>query len=79
MQELQVIPFQGDYTSGDEEIYSVLLEFNRPGVPLNLIYPGGKPDRPMVLPTELSKSLLLDKLEQAARDSQVASASRAGS
>jgi len=63
MQELGVVAFQGDYTTGDEAILEVLRRFDRGGVPLNLIYPAGRPERPIVLEAYLTKEYLLKKLE----------------
>ncbi len=62
---LDVLPLQGDYTSGDEHIFAVLQEYQRPGVPMNLIYPAGKPDDPILLRTNLTKEYLLEKLDEA--------------
>ena len=65
MRELGVVPVQGDFTSGEPEIAAMLKKYHRSGVPLNLIYPAGKPDEPIVLRTNLTKQYLLEKLEEA--------------
>jgi len=65
MEALGVVPLQGDFTSGDPEIKAMLDRYDRPGVPLNLIYPAGKPDAPIVLRPNLTKKYLLEKLDQA--------------
>ncbi len=77
MRELGVVAFRGDFTSGDPAIGEVLQKFDRPGVPLNLIYAPGDIDHPIVLPPLISKDLLLDKLEEAgpSRDAKVLAAS----
>ena len=59
------MPYQGDYTSGDPEIRSFLERFGRAGVPLNVIFPAGGLHEPIVLPPQLSKELLLEKLDEA--------------
>lgn len=60
-----VAAFRGDFTTGDDAIADVLQKFSRAGVPLNLIYPPGRPDRPLVLETNLTTSYLLQKLDEA--------------
>lgn len=64
MRECGVVPFQGDYTAGDPKIFEMLQAHDRAGVPLNLIYPAGKPDEPILLETNLTKSYLLAKLDE---------------
>lgn len=65
MQELGVVPFQADFTTGDREIFAFLRKYGRPGVPMNLIYPAGKPDRPIVMPVLFTLPQLLAKLDEA--------------
>lgn len=60
-----VVAFQGDFTTGDDDIETVLKQFSRAGVPLNLIYPPGRPDGPLVLDTNLTTEYLLKKLNEA--------------
>lgn len=67
MKEYGVVPFKGDNTTVDPEITAMLRKYNRPGVPLNLIYPAGKPDTPILLNTLMTKQYLLDKLDEAYR------------
>jgi thiol:disulfide interchange protein len=73
MKALGVIPFQADYTNGNPAIHQILKRFSRPGVPMNLIYPAGKPDDPILLNTVLTKQYLLDQLDIAGPSSEVAS------
>lgn len=63
---LGVVPFQADFTLGDSDIFAALQKHGRAGVPLNLIYPPGRPEAPIVLDTELTKAYLLEKLDEAA-------------
>ncbi|MCP4591292.1 MAG: hypothetical protein GY842_11130, partial [bacterium] len=65
LDELGVETFQGDFTDGDPEVFAVLRRHSRAGVPLNLIYPAGKPDQPIVLRPSLTKGYLLEKLTEA--------------
>lgn len=65
MQEMGVVPLQGDFTVGDPKIAEELQRHDRGGVPLNLIYPAGKPDEPIVLRPNLTKQYLLEKLQEA--------------
>lgn len=60
-----VVAFQGDFTTGDDQIETVLRSFSRAGVPLNLIYPPGRPDAPLVLETNLTTNYLLKKFSEA--------------
>jgi thiol:disulfide interchange protein DsbD len=62
---LDVVPFQGDFTTTDPEIAALLRKHQRIGPPLNLIYPAGKPDDPFVLLPNLTKRYLLEKLDEA--------------
>ncbi len=66
LKALQAAAFVGDFTTGDEAIFAELQRHGRAGVPLNLIYPPGKPDAPIVLDPNLTKSYLLEKLDEAA-------------
>jgi len=69
MRELSVVPLRGDNTTEDSQITEVLRRYGRIGVPLYLVYTAGKPDKPTVLPTTLSKTMLIDALTQAAAKS----------
>ena len=62
---LGVVPFQGDFTSGDPDIFEILRKHGQAGVPLNLIYPAGRPDQPIQLRTVLTKGYMLQKLDEA--------------
>ena len=59
-----IIPVQGDYTNEDEEITKWLKKYNRPGVPMYLIIPAGKPDGVITLPDLLTKSSILEGLKR---------------
>ena len=61
----QAIFLQADYTSYSEDIAELLHRFNAPSVPLYVIYPAGKPDAPIVLPTLLTQQAVLDALAAA--------------
>ena len=78
LKALGVATFQGDLSSGDADIFAALQKHGRGGLPLNLIYPAGRPEAPLVLDTELTKSYLLQKLDEAAV-LRSASAATAGS
>ncbi len=65
LKELDIVTFRGDFSFGDETIFETLQKFDRAGVPLNLIYPAARPDQPIVLRPSLTKTYLLQKLEQA--------------
>ncbi len=65
LESLGVVAFQADFTHGDERIFEEMQRFDRAGPPLNLLYPAGKYDAPMVLDVLLSQQYLLDKLDEA--------------
>lgn len=75
---LDAVTYQGDFSIRDEAIENELQRHGRGGVPLNLIYPPGKPETPIVLDTELTKAYLLRKLDEASV-SRSASATTVGS
>jgi thiol:disulfide interchange protein DsbD len=68
------VSFQADFSNGDERIFELLKAHNRLGPPLNLVYPPGKLDSPIVLDPLFTLDGLLSKLDEAAA-SQVASVS----
>ncbi len=61
-----IVKLKADWTNGDPVITKLLQQFGRPGVPLYVLYPG-KNEEPFVFPELLTKSMILDKLETAAR------------
>jgi thiol:disulfide interchange protein DsbD len=58
----QVAYLKGDWTSRNPEITRLLEKFGRSGVPLYVLYRGGR--EPVVLPQILTQSLVLDALDQ---------------
>ena len=66
MRELSVVPLRGDNTTDNPRITEVLREYGRIGVPLYLVYTAGEPGKPTVLPTTLTKAILIDALTKAA-------------
>ncbi|MFL6583512.1 MAG: protein-disulfide reductase DsbD family protein [Chthoniobacterales bacterium] len=57
-----IVKLKADWTNADPTITKILKQFGRPGVPLYVLYPPG--DRaPIVLPELLTKSMVLDKLD----------------
>jgi len=61
-----VVKLRADWTNGDPVITKLLQQFGRPGVPLYVLYPG-KSEEPIVFPELLTKSMVLEKLDSAAR------------
>jgi thiol:disulfide interchange protein len=52
---LGAVAFRADFTDYDQEIADALLKYKGSNlVPLNLIYPPGRPDKPLVLETNLT-------------------------
>jgi thiol:disulfide interchange protein len=61
-----IVKLKADWTNGDPAITKILQQFGRPGVPLYVLYLG-KNEEPIVFPELLTKNMVLDKLETAAR------------
>ena len=61
-----IVKLKADWTNGDPVITKLLQHFGRPGVPLYVLYPA-KNEEPIVFPEVLTKRMVLDKLESAAR------------
>jgi thiol:disulfide interchange protein DsbD len=61
-----VVKLKADWTNGDSAITKLLQQFGRPGVPLYVLYPG-KNEGPIVFPEVLTKGMVLEKLQAAAR------------
>ena len=65
LRELNVVLVKADWTNGDPVITDMLRTFGRSGVPLYVIFPGGRPGQPLVLPEVITAGIVLDRLEQA--------------
>jgi thiol:disulfide interchange protein len=61
-----IVKMKADWTNGDPVITKLLQQFGRPGVPLYVLYPG-KNAEPIVFPELLTKAMVLEKVETAAR------------
>ena len=61
-----IVKLKADWTNGDPAITKLLQKFGRPGVPLYVLYPG-KSEEPIVFPEVLTKGMVLEKLQTAAR------------
>jgi thiol:disulfide interchange protein len=60
----RVITLRADWTNGDPVITEILKRHGRAGVPMYLVYPGGKNREPAVLPELISAQNVLDALKQ---------------
>jgi thiol:disulfide interchange protein len=60
----QVIALRADWTNGDPVITEILKRHGRAGVPMYLVYPGGKNREPALLPELISAQNVLDALKQ---------------
>ena len=65
-QRYATVKLKADWTNGDPAITKLLQKFGRPGVPLYVLYPG-KNEEPIVFPEVLTKGMILEKLQIAAR------------
>ncbi len=66
LQQIGAVALRGDYTHEDPEIARMLREFDRPGVPLVLVYSKDPNKPPQVLPGFLTPSIVLNALNCAA-------------
>lgn len=60
MEEHGIVYMKGDWTNQDPEISRVLDEFNRPSVPLYILYPGDPSAEPQILPQILTPTIVTD-------------------
>jgi thiol:disulfide interchange protein DsbD len=60
MQEYGIAYMKGDWTNQDPEISRVLDEFNRPSVPLYILYPADPAAEPRILPQLLTPAIVID-------------------
>ena len=67
MRDHCVIPMKADFTLEDPNVLADLQRFGRSGVPLNVIFPAGDPDNPIVMPEQLvgRTGLVIDRLTDA--------------
>jgi thiol:disulfide interchange protein len=61
------LPLLGDFTREDPAIAAELKRFSRAGVPLVLVYPKDPKAEPIVLPSVLTPSIVLNALDEAAK------------
>lgn len=54
---------KGDWTNEDPEITAILEQFNRPSVPLYILYPGDQSKEPVILPQILTPGIAIDAFE----------------
>lgn len=73
--ELGIALVLADFTRANPEMQAEINAHGRNGVPLNLVYPAGKPKEPIVLPEVLTQATVLKALE-AAGPSRVAQATQ---
>jgi thiol:disulfide interchange protein DsbD len=72
-EELGVVTLLGDWTSRDETITRILRKYGRSGVPFYAVFPGGRIDEPIVLPEVITRSIVIDALNEAGPSASVAS------
>jgi thiol:disulfide interchange protein DsbD len=59
-----VVLMRADYTSQDAGIFKLLQSFGAAGVPLYVVYPADKDKEPKVLPTILTKEIVLGAISK---------------
>lgn len=60
LQDNNITYMKGDWTNEDPEITAVLERFNRPSVPLYVLYPGDTNKEPVILPQILTPGLVAE-------------------
>ena len=60
MTENDITYMKGDWTNEDPEITQVLNDFNRPSVPLYVLYYGDGVREPRIMPQILTPSIMLE-------------------
>ena len=63
MTDNEITYMKGDWTNEDPEITAVLERFNRPSVPLYVLYPGDSAKEPVILPQILTPGIVADAFE----------------
>ncbi len=65
MRDSGVIPIVADYTKQNPAMHADLLRFGFNSVPMNLVYPAGRPEGVVALPVLLTPGIVHDALERA--------------
>ncbi|RMF73434.1 MAG: hypothetical protein D6744_15625, partial [Planctomycetota bacterium] len=65
MRAMGVIPIEADFTKRDPALLAEIQSFNRPSVPVNVIYPANRPDDVIVLPVVLTQATVSEALRSA--------------
>ncbi len=63
MSDNDITYLKGDWTNEDPEITAVLEAFNRPSVPLYVLYPGDPSAEPVILPQILTPGIVTEAFE----------------
>ena len=63
MADNDITYMKGDWTNEDPEITAVLERFNRPSVPLYVLYPGDSSKEPVILPQILTPGIVAGAFE----------------
>ncbi len=61
------VVLKADWTNSDPELTATLAKFGRAGVPLYVVFSPHRPTQPTVLPTLLTKQMVIDSLQEAAK------------
>jgi len=64
MLDNDVTYLKGDFTNEDPEIFAVLSQFNRPSVPLYVLYSGNPTKEPKILPQILTRSIVINAINE---------------
>ncbi|MEX0619092.1 MAG: protein-disulfide reductase DsbD domain-containing protein [Pseudohongiellaceae bacterium] len=64
MREQGITYLKGDWTNEDPEITAILNRYDRPSVPLYLLYPADRGSEPLILPQILTPSIMVEAFQK---------------
>lgn len=65
LRDQRVVMLKADFTNRNDDIRRELQKHKRAGVPLNIVFPAGRPTDVIVLPELLTRDIVLDALRRA--------------
>jgi thiol:disulfide interchange protein len=78
LKEIGAVTLVGDFTDADPAIARELKKYDRPGVPLVLVFPAKKGQPPIVLPPALTPGIVLSALGEVAPHGSTPATASAG-
>ena len=78
LKDINAVTLIADFTDANAAIAKELKKYDRPGVPLVLVYPADKSLPPLVLPPVLTPGIVQDALDKAAKNTAAPTVSTTG-